>query len=123
MVNLANFIFFSIGGDSLTNFNYFELPRSYVANTVYTPSGKKTIRKVLQPITNTGLDSSFLKYEIQDLNIYLWSIYSSEVGIKKVQDVIDKYFRKIIFYQNDFSLFNYNLVQAEFKVERKHKLL
>ena len=115
MINLANFIYFSIGGDSLTNFNYFELPRSYVANTVYTPSGKKTIRKVLQPISNAGLDSAFLKYEIQDLNIYLWSIYSSEVGIKKVQDVIDKYFRKIIFYQNDFSLFNYNLVQAEFK--------
>ena len=115
MINLANFIYFSIGGDSLTNFNYFELPRSYVANTVYTPSGKKTIRKVLQPIADAGLDGAFLKYEIQDLNIYLWSIYSSEVGIKKVQDVLDKYFRKIIFYQNDFSLFNYNLVQAEFK--------
>ena len=109
IVDLSNYIYFSIGSETLNSFNYFELPRSFVNNNSSTSGGKKTFKKNL--ISSTD----YYKYEIYDFNIYIWSIYNEEVGIKNIDDILDRYFKYIYIFQNDFSLFNYNLVQSEFK--------
>ena len=109
MTDLSNYIYFSIGSETLNSFNYFELPRSFINNNSSTVAGKKTFKKNL--ISSTD----FYKYEVFDLNIYIWSIYNEEVGIKNVDQILDKYFNNLYIFQNDFSLFNYNLVQSEFK--------
>jgi hypothetical protein len=109
MTDLSNYIYFSIGSETLNSFNYFELPRSFISNNSSTVAGKKTFKKNL--ISST----EFYKYEIYDLSIYIWSIYNEEVGIKNIDEILDRYFNNIYVFQNDFSLFNYNLIQSEFK--------
>ena len=107
--NISNYIYFSITSDSLNSFNYFELPRTFIDNNAFTVAGKKTFKK------NLISQSLFSEYEIYDLNIYIWSIYNTEFGIKNIDAVLDKYFNKITFFQNTKSLFNYNLIQSELK--------
>ena len=107
--NLGNYIYFSIGSDSLTSFNYFEMPRSYAENGNLTPAGQKTFLKTLVNSTN------YYQYEVFNLKLFIWSIYSETDGIKNIDNILDKYFNNLIVYQNDPSLYNYNLVQAEFK--------
>lgn len=109
ITDLSNYIYFSIGSETLNSFNYFELPRSFVNNNSFTIAGKKTFKK------NLLSETDYLNYEVYDLSIYIWSIYNEEVGIKQVDDILDLYFNNIYIFQNDFSLFNYNLVQSEFK--------
>lgn len=107
--NLGNYIYFSIGSDSLTSFNYFEMPRSYAENVNLTPAGQKTFLKTLVDSTN------YYRYDVFNLRLFIWSIYSEIDGIKNIDNILDKYFNNLIVYQNDPSLYNYNLVQAEFK--------
>ena len=107
--NLGNYIYFSIGSDSLNSFNYFEMPRSYAENANLTPAGQKTFLKTLISSTN------YYQYDVFNLRLFIWSIYSETDGIKNIDNILDKYFNNIIIYQNDPSLYNYNLVQAEFK--------
>jgi hypothetical protein len=107
--NLGNYIYFSIGSDSLTSFNYFEMPRSYAENGNLTPAGQKTFLKTLINSTN------YYQYEVFNLRLFIWSICSKTDGIKNIDNILDKYFNNLIIYQNDPSLYNYNLVQAEFK--------
>ena len=107
--NLGNYIYFSIGSDSLTSFNYFEMPRSYAENGNLTPAGQKTFLKTLVNSTN------YYQYDVFNLRLFIWSIYSETDGIKNIDNILDKYFNNLIIYQNDPSLYNYNLVQAEFK--------
>jgi hypothetical protein len=107
--NLGNYIYFSIGSDSLTSFNYFEMPRSYAENANLTPAGQKTFLKTLVNSTN------YYQYDVFNLRLFIWSIYSETDGIKNIDNILDKYFNNLIIYQNDPSLYNYNLVQAEFK--------
>jgi len=107
--DLSNYIYFSIGSETLNSFNYFELPRSYVNNNVSTLAGKKTFSK------NKILDTSVYGFEGYDINIYIWSIYSEDTGIKQIDNILNKYFKKLYIFQNNSSLFNYNLVQSEFK--------
>jgi hypothetical protein len=77
----------------------------YIKNT----SGKFTFRKSLIDKTE------FFKYEVFDIKIFIWSIYSPTVGIKNIDLILDKYFNNIYIYQNDYSLYNYNLIQSELK--------
>jgi hypothetical protein len=107
--NLGNYIYFSISSDSLNSFNYFEMPRTYAENSVLTAAGQKTFIKTL---INS---KEFYQYEVFNVRIFIWSIYNDNDGIKNVNDILDKYFNNLIIYQNDPSLYNYNLVQAEFK--------
>ena len=109
MIDLSNYIYFTIASETLNSFNYFELPRSFINNNSLTSFGKKTFKK------NLISSDNFYSYEIYDTNIYIWSIYNEEVGIKDIDNVLDKYFNNIFIFQNDLSLFNYNLVQSEFK--------
>jgi hypothetical protein len=109
VIDLSNYIYFSIGSETLNSFNYFELPRTFVNNNSLTNAGKKTFKKNLLSTDN------FYSYEAYDIDIYIWSIYNEEVGIKDIDIVLDKYFKNIYIFQNNFSLFNYNLVQSEFK--------
>lgn len=109
ITDLSNYIYFSIGSETLNSFNYFELPRSFVSNNSSTVAGKKTFKK------NLISSNDFYVYEVYDLNIYIWSIYNDEVGIKNIDEILNRYFKNIYIFQNDFSLFNYNLVQSEFK--------
>jgi hypothetical protein len=107
--NLSDYIYFSISSENLNSFNYFELPRSFVLNNLVTSAGKKTIRKNLLSTTD------FLKYEFLNTKIYIWSLYNKDLGFKKIDNILDKYFNKIFVNQNSPSLFNYNLIQSEFK--------
>jgi len=109
ITDLSNYIYFSIGSETLNSFNYFELPRSFINNNSFTVAGKKTFKK------NLISSNVYYQYEIFDLNIYIWSIYNDEVGIKNIDNILDRYLNNIYIFQNDFSLFNYNLVQSEFK--------
>jgi hypothetical protein len=109
ITDLSNYIYFSIGSETLNSFNYFELPRSFVNNNSFTIAGKKTFKK------NLVSDVNYLTYEVYDLSIYIWSIYNYEIGIKQIDDILDLYLKNIYIFQNDISLFNYNLVQSEFK--------
>ena len=109
MTDLSNYVYFSIGSETLNSFNYFELPRSFISNNSSTIAGKKTFKK------NLVSSADYYKYEVYDLNLYIWSIYNEEVGIKNIDEILDRYFNNIYVFQNDFSLFNYNLVQSEFK--------
>jgi hypothetical protein len=109
MSNISNYIYFSISSDSLNSFNYFELPRSFILNNITTSSGKKTVRK------NLISKDDFYEYEFLDINIYIWSLYNKDIGIKPIDNILDKYFSFISVTQNQASLYNYNLVQSEFK--------
>lgn len=113
--NLSNFVYFSIGSENFSSFNYFELPRSYVVNNFITPAKKRTFQKTQILNTQSVTSSAFLKYQAVDINIILWSVYSDETGIKKIPEVLDRYFSKISVYQNNFSLYNYSLTNAEFR--------
>lgn len=108
--NLGNYFYFTIGSENLNSFNYFEIPRSFLRKNTQTPSGKATVIKNL--ISST---SSLLQYEFSNIEIFIWSIYDEEIGIKKIDFILDRYLNNIYVYQNQPSLFNYNLVQAEFK--------
>jgi hypothetical protein len=107
--NISNYIYFSITPDSLNSFNYFEIPRSFIDNNAFTVAGKKTFKK------NLISQSLVSEYEIYDINIYIWSIYNTDFGIKNIDTILDKYFNKFTFFQNSKSLFNYNLIQSELK--------
>jgi len=103
--NLSENIYFSIGSDNLTSFNYFELPRTFLANDSTNSAGKKTFSKSI---------ISYGNFSASNLKIYIWSIYGNE-GIKNINTILDKYFTKIIFHQNKQSLYNFNLVESEFR--------
>jgi hypothetical protein len=109
ITDLSSYIYFSIGSETLNSFNYFELPRTFVHNNSYTVAGKKSFKKTLLS------DANYYKYSIYDVNIYIWSIYNDDIGIKNIDSVLDKYLNNIYIYQNSSSLFNYNLIQSEFK--------
>jgi hypothetical protein len=113
--NLSNFVYFSIGSENFSNFNYFELPKSYVINNFITPAKKRTFQKTQDLNNKSATAEAFLKYQAVDINIILWSVYSDETGIKKIPEVLDRYFSKISVYQNTFSLYNYSLTSAEFR--------
>ena len=88
--NLGNYIYFSISSDSLNSFNYFEMPRTYAENSVLTAAGKKTFIKTL-------IDSKeFYQYEVFNIRIFIWSIYSDNDGIKNINDILDRYFNNLI---------------------------
>jgi hypothetical protein len=112
--NLGNYIYFSIDGGSLNQFNYFEMPKTFIWNNTKTPAGKNTILK-----NKIGFSSKnnkiYYKYEFLNIKIFIWSIYSSQYGIKKISYILDKYFNNIYINQSSASLYNYNLVQSEFK--------
>lgn len=108
--NLSNYVYFSIGSDTLNNFNYFEIPRTFLRNGFSTVAGKKTVLKTL-----VDTSANFYEYNFSNIEIFIWSIYNEEIGVKKIGPVLDKYFRNITIDQNKPTLFNYNLVQAEFK--------
>ena len=114
--NLANYIYFNITNDNLTSFNYFELPRSFAENSTKYPSGKSSFNKTL--LLDSEVDSngaSLFTYEVYGLNLYIWSIYSFEIGIKNIDIILDTYFSSLTIYQNNYSLYNFNLIQSEFK--------
>ena len=109
--NLADYIYFSIGSDLLTSFNSFELPRTFVYNSYINASGKKTFTKSL-----VKEDEDFLYYDIFNLKLFIWSIYNEEVGIKNIDFVLDKYFDHILLVQNNYSLYNFNMIESELKL-------
>ena len=113
--NLSNFVYFTIGSENFSNFNYFELPKSHVINNFITAAKKKTFQKTQISNAQSNTATAFLSYQATDINIVLWSVYSDETGIKKIPEVLDRYFSKISIYQNTFSLFNYSLTSAEFR--------
>jgi hypothetical protein len=113
--NIGNHIYFSISSSSLNSFNYFEMPRSFVYNAVKTSSGKRTFLKNKLSNFYSTEGSVFYQYEFLNVKIFVWSIYSTEYGIKKTGKILDKYLNNIIVNQNEPSLYNYNLVQSEFK--------
>ena len=113
ILNLSDYVYFSINYETLNSFNYFELPRSFIFNNVTTSLNKKTFQKIelKQDVSN----QDFYKFQVSNINILIWSIYNFETGIKKIPEVLDRYFQNILIYQNTPSLFNYNLVDAEYR--------
>lgn len=107
--NISNHIYFDVGHESLNQFNYFEMPRSFAENPQVTDSGKKTFAKSL-----LSSDADYLKYEIYNARFFVWSVFDAEVGIKNVDKILDNYFKHLYIYQHNASLYNYNLVQSEF---------
>jgi hypothetical protein len=112
--NISNHIYYSISANSLNSFNYFEMPRTFLYNEVKTSSGKKTFLKNKIGVFGDSKNIHY-RYEFLNIKIFIWSIYSTQSGIKKIGNILDKYFNNIYLTQNESSLFNYNLIQSEFK--------
>ena len=110
ILNLSEHFYYSVGYDSLNLFNYFELPRSFAVNSIVTPSSKKTFSK-------TKIENSlFLQYEVYDVKILIWSIYDLELDKPKDFKIeLNKYFNNLTIFQNKKSLYNYNLIESEFR--------
>jgi hypothetical protein len=113
--NISDYLYFTITNDNLTSFNYFEMPRAFAENSTKTSAGKMSFNKSLIDQFGSVATQPVFTYEVYDLNIYIWSIYNSESGVKDISDILDKYFTKIKIYQNTGSLYNFNLIQSEFK--------
>jgi hypothetical protein len=113
IINLSDFIYFSITSDNFNSFNYFELPRSYARNNAVSKTGKKTI--YFTKITDSNTPAGFSKCRISNLNLYIWSIYSLEYGIKKIKDILESSFKYIYIYKNNSSLYNFSFTDVELK--------
>jgi hypothetical protein len=110
--NFSDYVYFTIGPTNLNSFNYFEMPKTFALNPILTPNGERTFFKSFL----TGISESKIKLQTFNIKLFIWSIYSKEVGIKKISDdVFNKYLTSIFVYQNNPSLFNYNLVNSKFK--------
>ena len=112
--NISDYLYFSIGIDDLNSFNYFDLPRSYVFNNVKTISNNYTILKTKK---NNALFNSetFVNFEFINIQIFIWSIYSEEFGVKDISNILDRYLNKLTIYQNNASLFNYPMTDIQFR--------
>jgi hypothetical protein len=109
--NISDHIYFSIGIDDLTSFNYFEIPRSYLFNNILTSNNKSTVVKTLESENKFGLRG----VKFINVNIFIWSIYNEDLGIKDISKVLEKYLKNLTIYQNTFSLYNYPLTDIETK--------
>ena len=110
ILNISEYLYFSVGYDSLNSFNYFELPKSFVYNDIQFKSGKTSVQKIRKD------NDFYYEYDFVDIKIYIWSVYDLILDKPKNFDtVLDKYFSNLIAYQNKKSLYNYNLVNSEFR--------
>ena len=114
--NLSDHLYFSIGLDDLTSFGHLEIPRSFLLNDKLV-SNKRTVEKSLVKLSYIAqtADLDFYEYDFKNLKIFIWSIYNEETYIKKIPNVLDKYFSYIYVHQNQSSLYNFNTVVNEFK--------
>lgn len=118
--NFGDYIYYSISADNLNQFNYFELPRSFVFNNSISPKGKKTFVKSL--INKYNDAETYWTYEIFNVKILIWSIYDVSNGIVDFSTAVDNYLSTLTVSQNNGSLYNFNLVNAEFKNGSEYQL-
>lgn len=99
--NISEHIYPYLNLSIINNYNYFEMPKSFVQNKIINASNKKTFEKDTLGISN--------------FRLYIWSIYDKSTNsIRNIDYILNNHF-KIFAYQDSFSLYNYNLVQAEIK--------
>lgn len=106
--DISSHFYYTISSENLNSFNYAELPKSFFYNNIKTPKNS-TFSK----------GTNFLgEFSFYDINIYLWLIAEKSSNTWKFMNysnILNKYLNKITFYQNSPSLYNYNLVDSEFK--------
>jgi hypothetical protein len=118
--NFGDYIYYTISADNLNQFNYFELPRSFVLNNAISKNGKKTFIKSIKDKYNDA--KTYWTYEVFNLKILIWSIYDVSNGILDFSKAVDKYLSTLTVSQNNGSLYNFNLINAEFKNGSEYQL-